>query len=136
MHRTMRRVLMSVLALALLVPVSASAAPTTFEYSGPAATIARGKAVKFTVKTSGKATIRISGTPNTNAKGLLTGPTGTWLDVHPSQTADGLLSWTAPSGFLVRSRPGSYWWQAYSGSTVGPVRKLTVTLPAADRGRG
>src|SRR4051794_16336323 len=113
----MRRVLMSVFSVALLVPASASAA-ATFEYSGPAATIARGKAVKFTVKTSVKATIRISGTPKTNAKGLLTGPTGTWLDVHPPQTAGGLLSWTAPSGFLVRSRPGSYWWQAYSGSTV------------------
>jgi hypothetical protein len=126
---------MSVLAVALLVPASASAA-ATFEYSGPATTIARGKAIIFTVKTSGKATIRISGTPATNAKGLLTGATGTWLDVHPTQAAGGVLRWSAPKGFLVRNRPGSYWWQAYSGSTVGPVRKLTVTLPSGDRGRG
>src|SRR6185437_7267755 len=48
----------------------------------------------------------------------------------------GVLSWTAPKGFLLRGRPGSYWWQAYSGTTVGPVRTLTVTLPSADRGRG
>jgi len=126
---------MSVLAVALLAPASASAA-ATFQYSGPAANVARGKAVTFTVKTPGKATIRISGTPATNSKGLLTGPTGTWVDVTPTQTAAGVLSWSAPKGFLVSSRPGSYWWQAYSGATVGPVRKLTVTLPAAARGRG
>jgi hypothetical protein len=126
---------MSVLAVALALPATASAA-ATFQYSGPATTIARGKALKFTVQTTGKATIRISGTPATNTKGLLTGPTGTWVDVHPTQTAAGVLSWTAPKGFLISSRPGSYWWQAYSGSTVGPVRKLNVTLPSADRGRG
>ncbi len=46
-----------------------------------------------------------------------------------------------PNASILRQRPGRYYWQAYvSGEgddrPIGPVRQLTVTLPAADRGRG
>jgi hypothetical protein len=126
---------MSVLLAALALPAAARA-ETTFQYAGPTGTVERGAPVTFSLKTPAAAIIRISGTPITDAKGLLSGPKGTWVDEHPTVTTDGDLTWTAPNSFLVRQRPGTYWWQAYAGDSVGTVQKLTVTLPKADRGRG
>jgi hypothetical protein len=132
----MRRALISLLVASLALPAAANA-QATFEYSGPAASVKRGAAVTFKVKTSAAATIRISGTPTTDATGLLSGARGMWVDEKPkAAAADGVLTWTAPRSFLVRTRPGTYWWQAYAGDSVGAVQKLTVTLPSADRGRG
>jgi len=128
----MRRALIAVLLASLVAPAAASA----FEYVGPAATLPVGAVLTFKVRTSGDAKIRISGSPATDANGLLTGAKGTWVDERPSVNADGVLTWKAPKRFLARTRPGTYWWQAYSGDDIGPVRTFTVTLPAADRGRG
>ena len=49
-----------------------------------------------------------------------------------------------PRDSVLRQRPGHYYWQAYltgdaangAEEPIGPVRELTVKLPAADRGRG
>jgi hypothetical protein len=131
----MRRVLIPALIASLALPAAAHG-EASFEYAGPAAKIARGAGLTFTVKTSSAAVIRIAGTPATDADGLLSGPKGTWVDEHPTVTADGTLTWTAPKSFLVRTRPGTYWWQAYTKDGAGPIRRLIVTLPAADRGRG
>jgi hypothetical protein len=128
----MRPALIGALLASLLAPTAAGA----FEYVGPSASLPRGAALTFKVRTSGNAKIRVSGSPATDAKGLLTGAKGTWVDERPSVNADGVLTWKAPKGFLARHRPGTYWWQAYSGNEIGPVRTLTVTLPAVDRGRG
>jgi hypothetical protein len=131
----MRRALIGLLLASLLAPAGASA-QTSFEYAGPGASLPRGAALTFKVRASVNAKIRISGSPATNARGLLMGAKGTWVDERPSVDADGVLTWKAPKGFLARKRPGTYWWQAYAGDDIGPVRTLSVTLPAADRGRG
>ena len=60
----------------------------------------------------------------------------------PSRRSTDLQVWSVPNASILRQRPGRYYWQAYvsgeGGRTepIGPVRQLTVTLPAADRGRG
>lgn len=131
----MRRALIPLVLASLGLPAAAHA-ETSYQYAGPRTTVRRGAPLTFSVRTSAPAVIRISGTPTTNADGLLTGPEGTWVDEHPTVGSDGVLTWTAPRSFLLRTRPGTYWWQAYAGDSVGPVRKLTVTLPRADRGRG
>jgi hypothetical protein len=58
------------------------------------------------------------------------------VDEHPTVKAGGPLAWTAPKSFLARRRPGTYWWQAYAGDSVGAVQTLTITLPGSDLGRG
>jgi hypothetical protein len=138
----MRSLLAAFVVAGLALPATASAA-TELEYVGPAASISRGAPLTFAVRTGaapGTVTVRIAGALETDASGLLTGPDGTWLDEAATPVGDGLLGWTAPSSSVLRRRPGTYYWQAYvqelTGPVLGPVQKLVVTLPAADRGRG
>jgi hypothetical protein len=156
MPNEMRRALASVVLMlaALAVPVAASADSAaaaqarvatvpTLEYTGPTATISRGDPLTFAVRTAapaGSVVVRVAGALQTDADGLLTGSDGTWLDEVAAPVADGVQGWTVPRTSVLRQRPGRYYWQAYvQGDTeqvVGPVQKLVVTLPAADRGRG
>jgi hypothetical protein len=142
MAMEMRSLLAALVVAGLVLPATASAA-ADFEYVGPAASISRGAPLTFAFRTAaapGSVTVRIAGTLETDASGLLTGPDGTWLDEAATPFGDGLLGWTAPSTSVLRRRPGIYHWQAYvqepTGLALGPVQKLVVTLPAADRGRG
>jgi hypothetical protein len=84
--------------------------------------------------------VRVAGALQTDADGLLTGPDGTWLDEVATPVTDGVQGWTVPRTSVLRQRPGTYYWQAFAQGdgeqVVGPVQKLVVTLPAADRGRG
>jgi hypothetical protein len=132
----MRRALILVVLLAALLAAPAAAHAQGFQYVGPGPTVTRGAAVTFEVAGPTGTKLRIAGTPATDSAGLLSGAKGTWVDVTPKAGAAGLLTWSAPKGFLVRARPGTYWWQAHSAAGAGSVRTLTVTLPAADRGRG
>jgi hypothetical protein len=115
----------------------------TLEYTGPTATISRGDPLTFAVRTAapeGSVVVRVAGALQTDADGLLTGPDGTWLDEVATPVGDGIQGWTVPRTSVLRQRPGRYYWQAYvQGDTeqvIGPVQKLVVRLPAADRGRG
>ncbi len=126
----------------LLAPAEAWAQPA-LRYAAPAASIARGAPLTFAVQTTapaGTVTVRVAGALETDADGLLTGADGTWLDESAAPLASGVLGWTVPRGSVLRQRPGTYYWQAYvpgdPPQLVGPVQKLDVTLPAADRGRG
>jgi hypothetical protein len=134
----------SVLAL-LVVPSAASA--QTLDYAAPTASISRGAPLTFAVRTTapaGSVVVRVSGSDDVGADGLLTGPTGTWRDEIASPEVDGLQVWRVPDASLLRSRPGHYFWQAYvSGEAangveepIGPVQELVVTVPASDRGSG
>ncbi len=116
-------------------------------YAGPARSIARGDQLTFSVLTpapAGSVAIRVSATGETDAGGLLIGDDGTWIDEDAIPAGEGVQAWTAPSSFVLRRRPGRYYWQAYltdaaaagAEEPVGPVQELIVTLPAADRGRG
>jgi hypothetical protein len=157
MPNVMRRPFVAVLLAAaclLAVAVPAVAAPGTgvraraavapaLQYTGPAATISRGDPLTFAVRTAappGSVVVRVAGALQTDADGLLTGPDGTWLDEVAAPVADGVQGWTVPRTSVLRQRPGRYYWQAYvqgdGEQVVGPVQKLVVTLPAADRGRG
>jgi hypothetical protein len=157
MPNVMRRALLAVLFAAACLPVvaaPASAAPRrgararaavvpALHYTGPAATISRGDPLTFAVRTAapaGSVVVRVAGALETDSAGLLTGPDGTWLDEVATPVADGVQGWTVPRTSVLRQRPGRYYWQAYvqgdGEQIVGPVQKLVVTLPAADRGRG
>jgi hypothetical protein len=138
----MRSLLAALVVVGLVLPPTASAA-TELDYVGPGAAISRGAPLTFALRTPaapGTVTVRIAGALETDASGLLTGPDGTWLDEAPASLGAGLLGWTAPSSSVLRRRPGTYYWQAYvqepTGMALGPVQKLVVKLPAADRGRG
>jgi hypothetical protein len=138
----MRFVLAALLLGALVAPAGASAQPT-LRYTAPAASIARGAPLTFAVQATAApdtVTVRVAGALETGADGLLTGPDGTWLDAPATPLASGLLGWTVPRSSVLRQRPGTYYWQAFvpgePPQLVGPVQKLEVTLPAADRGRG
>jgi hypothetical protein len=139
----MRRVLAALVVAGALLPATASAAAPALEYARPAASVVRGASLDFAVRTDaapGTVTIRIAGAPDTDASGLLSGPDGTWLDETATAVGTGLQEWTAPSSSVLRRRPGIYYWQAFiqapSGTVIGPVQKLEIALPAADRGRG
>jgi hypothetical protein len=138
----MRRLLAVLVVAGLVLPATASAS-SELEYVGPAASIPRGAPLTFAVRTAaapGSVTVRMAGALATDASGLLTGPEGMWLDEAATPLADGVLGWTAPSSSVLRRRPGTYYWQAFvqepTGTVVGPVQRLVVRLPAADRGRG
>jgi hypothetical protein len=138
----MRLLLAMVVVAGLVLPATASAA-SELKYIGPAASISRGASLTFAVQTAaapGTVTVRVAGALETDASGLLTGPDGTWLDHPAARFGDGVLGWTAPSSSVLRRRPGIYYWQAFgqepTGLVVGPVQKLVVRLPAAERGRG
>ena len=80
----MRPVLASVLAL-LALPATASAQTTLppLDYAAPTASISRGAPLTFAVRTAapaGSVVVRVSGSDEVDADGLLTGPEGTWLD--------------------------------------------------------
>ena len=142
MARAMRRVLAALLLAGLMLPATAFAAPD-LEYAGPAASIVRGAPLTFSVRTAAEAgtvRLRIAGALETDGSGLLTGPDGTWFDETAAPLGTGLQGWAAPSSSLLRRRPGTYYWQAFvqapTGVVAGPVQKLVVKLPAADRGRG
>ncbi len=145
MRIEMRSVLASVGLALLAFPASASA--YELNYEAPSASISRGAPLLFAVRTDapeGSVTVRVSGNDEVDASGLLTGPEGTWLDEPATQALVDLQVWSVPNASILRQRPGRYYWQAYvSGDgaesvdqPIGPVRELTVTLPAADRGRG
>lgn len=145
MRSSMRSVLASFGLALLAFPASASA--YQLNYEAPAASIARGAPLTFAVRTQapdGSLTVRVSGNPDVDAEGLLTGPEGTWLDEPATQVLENLQVWSVPNASILRQRPGRYYWQAYvsgegtdgSGQPIGPVQQLTVTLPATDRGRG
>ena len=88
--------------------------------------------------------MRVSGHEDVDEEGLLTGPEGTWLDETATQATADLAVWAVPANSVLRRRPGHYYWQAYltadaatgAEEPIGPVQELTVTLPAADKGRG
>jgi hypothetical protein len=138
----MRFVLAALLLGALVAPAGASAQPA-LRYTTPGASIARGAPLTFAVQTTaapGTVTVRVAGALQTDADGLLTGADGTWLDEPAAPLASGELGWTVPRSSVLRQRPGTYYWQAFipgePPQLVGPVQKLEVRLPAADRGRG
>jgi hypothetical protein len=137
------RSVLAALGLALLAfPASASA--VELRYEAPGASIARGNPLTFAVRTDApesSVVVRVSGGNEVDEDGLLTGPEGTWLDEPARQALADLQVWSVPNASILRQRPGRYYWQAYVAGDgddrpVGPVRQLTVTLPAADRGRG
>ncbi|MBE2316633.1 hypothetical protein DVA67_011645 [Solirubrobacter sp. CPCC 204708] len=138
----MRPVLASVGLALLAFPASASA--VELNYEAPAASISRGAPLTFAVRTDApesSVVVRVSGGNEIDEDGLLTGPEGTWLDEPATQALEDLQVWSVPNASILRQRPGRYHWQAYvSGDgadrPIGPVRQLTVTLPAVDRGRG
>lgn len=145
MRTRMRSVLASVGLALLAIPASASAYELSYE--APSASIARGAPLTFAVRTDapeGSVTVRVSGNDEVDASGLLTGPDGTWLDEPATQALEDLQVWSVPNASILRQRPGRYFWQAYvsgegvegDAQPIGPVTELTVTLPAADRGRG
>ena len=88
--------------------------------------------------------MRVSGHDDVDDDGLLTGPDGTWLDETAAQATADLRSGASRAHSVLRQRPGHYYWQAYvtgagaqsADELIGPVQELTVTLPAADKGRG
>ena len=57
--------------------------------------------------------MRVSGSDEVDADGLLTGPEGTWLDETATPALDGLQVWSVPAASVLRQRPGHYYWQAY-----------------------
>lgn len=153
MRPQMRPVLASVGLALLAFPASASAYDLSYE--APSASITRGAPLTFAVRTDapeGSVTVRVSGNDDVDASGLLTGPEGTWLDEPATQALVDLQVWSVPNASILRQRPGRYFWQAYvtgegaavegaagaagTAQPIGPVQQLTVTLPAADRGRG
>lgn len=142
MRIEMRSVLASFGLALLAFPASASAVELTYE--APAASISRGAPLTFAVRTDApesSVVVRMSGANVVDADGLLTGAEGSWLDEPATQALDDLQVWRVPNASILRQRPGRYYWQAYvSGEgddrPIGPVRQLTVSLPAADRGRG
>ena len=84
MDTLMRPVLASVLVL-LALPATASAQSTLppLDYAAPTASISRGAPLTFAVRTAapgGSVVVRVSGSDEVDADGLLTGPEGTWLD--------------------------------------------------------
>ena len=144
----MRPALASFLLL-LALPATASAQSTLppLDYTAPTASISRGAPLTFAVRTTapgGSVVVRVSGSDETDADGLLTGPEGTWLDESATPAVDGLQVWSVPSNSVLRQRPGHYYWQAYltgeaadgAEEPIGPVEELTVRLPMADRGHG
>lgn len=138
----MRSVLASVGLALLAFPASASAIELAYE--APSGSILRGAPLTFAVRTDApdsSVVVRVSGGNEIDEAGLLTGPDGTWLDEPATQALKDLQVWSVPNASILRQRPGRYFWQAYvSGDgddrPIGPVRQLTVTQPAADRGRG
>jgi hypothetical protein len=138
----MRSVLASVGFALLAFPAAASA--VELDYEAPGASIARGAPLTFAVRTDApesSVVVRVSGANEIDEDGLLSGPEGSWLDEPATQALEDLQVWSVPRASILRQRPGRYYWQAYvSGEgddrPIGPVRSLTVTLPAADRGRG
>jgi hypothetical protein len=141
----MRRALALLLFALLALPSSAAA--QSLDYAGPTARISRGAPLTFAVRTTapaGSVVVRVSGSADIGADGLLTGPDGTWLDEIAAPAGDGVQAWSVPASSVLRQRPGHYHWQAYltgeaangSDQAVGPVQELIVTTPVADRGRG
>jgi hypothetical protein len=117
------------------------------DYDGPAARISRGSRLKFTVRTDapeGSVVVRVAGSDDTDEDGLLSGDDGDWVDETAAPAGEGVQAWTPPASSILRQRPGRYFWQAYltgaaaddAEEPIGPVRRLTVTQPAALRGRG
>jgi hypothetical protein len=117
------------------------------DYAGPAARIARGAPLTFTVRTAapaGSVVVRVSSSEDTDDTGLLTGDEGSWLDEAAAPAGEGVQAWSAPASSLLRRRPGHYFWQAYldgdaatgAAEPIGPMRQLVVTLPLAYRGHG
>ncbi len=117
------------------------------DYDGPAARISRGARLTFAVRTDappGSVIVRVSMSDVTDEDGLLSGDEGDVVDEVASPADDGVLEWRAPASSILRQRPGRYFWQAYldgpvaddAEEPIGPVRELTVTQPAALRGRG
>ena len=114
----MRPVLASVLVL-LALPATASAQSTLppLDYAAPTASISRGAPLTFAVRTAapaGSVVVRVSGSDEVDADGLLTGPEGTWLDetatpARPTACRSGRV----PANSVLRQRPGHYYWQAY-----------------------
>src|SRR3954447_18807384 len=148
MGAVMRLVLASVLALLALPATAAAQAPLPpLQYAAPVASVSRGAPLTFAVRTTapdGTVVVRVSGHDDVDAEGLLTGPDGTWLDETAAQATADLAVWSVPASSVLRRRPGHYYWQAYltagaatgAEEPIGPVQELTVTLPAADKGRG
>jgi hypothetical protein len=144
----MRPVLASILALLALPAAAAAQTPLPpLEYAAPVASISRGAPLTFAVRTTapdGTVVVRVSAHDDEDADGLLTGPEGTWLDETATQATADLAVWSVPADSVLRRRPGHYYWQAYltadaangAEEPIGPVQELTVTQPAADKGRG
>lgn len=138
-----RTVLGAALALVLL-PASARAqdlAPTPIEPLAPGAQVRTDRAISFRVRATAPAAtvlVRVSGSPATDATGLLESTTGASLDLPTSAGGEADVHVARTSrGFLLARRPGPYFWQAYvaadpvtgAAPTVGPVQALTVTGP-------
>jgi len=141
----MRSVLAAFCFALLAFPASASA--WSLDYEAPSASISRGAPLTFAVRTTapaGSVVVRVSGSDDVDAEGLLTGPEGTWLDEPAKQALADLQVWSVPNASVLRQRPGHYYWQAYvagdaaaeTDEPIGPVQELIVTLPSADRGKG
>src|SRR5262249_2784820 len=148
MHPEMRPVLATLLVLLALPAAAQAQTPLPpLEYAAPTASIARGMPLTFSVRTpapDGSVVVRVSGSEEVGADGLLSGAAGTTLDEPATHATPELAIWSVPADSVLRRRPGHYYWQAYltgeaangAEEPIGPVRELTVTLPAADKGRG
>jgi hypothetical protein len=136
----MRSVLAAVCLALLALPASASA--YSLGYEAPDTTVIKGDPLTFAVRTSapaGSVVVRVSGSDEVDDNGLLTGPEGTYLDETAKPALADLATWSVPNASVLRQRPGRYYWQAYvtgDDDSIGPVRELIVTQPAADKGRG
>src|SRR3954453_21752775 len=139
MGAMMRPVLASLLVL-LALPASASAQTPLppLEYAAPVASISRGAPLTFAVRTAapdGTVVVRVSGSDDVDADGLLTGPDGTWLDETATQATADLAVWWVPASSVLRQRPGHYFWQACltgdprngGEEPIGPIEELTIT---------
>ena len=123
----MRRALPLALAALALAPAAAAAqADVPLRYLAPGRTVDAGRALTFRIDAPAGAVVRVSGSPPTDADGLLSADAGAVLDLATT----GGVARTGAS-FLLARRPGPYWWQAYvPGGEVGPVQALTVSGPA------
>jgi hypothetical protein len=138
---------LAVCLLLVLLAFPSAASAQSLDYAAPTASISRGAPLTFAVRTtapSGSVVVRVSGSDEIGADGLLTGPEGTWLDETATPAQEGLQVWSVPASSVLRRRPGHYYWQAYvtgdaaSGldEPVGPVEELEVRQHVVDRGRG
>jgi hypothetical protein len=104
----------------LALAPAAHAQGGAIRYLAPAGTAQAGHTLTFHAQAPAGAVIRVSGSPRTDADGLLSADAAQDL-----ATTAGTAR--ASAGSMLARRPGPYWWQVYvPGGEIGPVQALTV----------